>query len=655
MDEMKKLVEEINKHCYNYYVLDNPTISDKEFDALYDKLVKMEKETGIVLPNSPTQRVGGETLDGFKKYPHKFRLYSLNKCQSKEELADFYYDVKKQYKDATFTTEYKFDGLSLVCTYKNGYFVSAGTRGNGFVGEDVTEQAKTIKTVPLQIKFKGELIVQGEAMITLSNLKKFNQTTTEQLKNARNAAAGALRNLDPKKTAERNLDYFAYTIHFAEGENFETQAEMMEFLKENGFNTGPYFKINNSLEEIFEQVDYIDSIRHDEDIMMDGVVVRLNSVPHREEFGFTAKFPKWAMAYKFDAEEITSILKNIVWQVGRTGKLTPIAEIEPVELAGASISRATLNNYGDILKKQVEIGSRVLVRRSNEVIPEILGLSERLPNSKKIEKPTVCPSCGTKLVEIGANLFCPNKENCPEQIVDRLTNFVSREGMNIEGLSITTIEKLYQVFGIKKFYEIYEMTGQEFMLLGGFDTKGRKANQLVLAMEKSKNVPFENFIFALGIGEVGTKTAKDLVKKFSTIEELMNASLEDILSVYNIGDVVANNVFNYFHNPDNINEIQKLFDYGVKISYKTQTTEFKETIFNGKTVVLTGTMKNYDRKTATEILEALGAQVTNSVSKKTDYVIAGESSGSKLDKANELGVAVLSEEDFVKEINLKKN
>lgn len=650
MTEMEKLVDELNKHCYNYYVLDAPTISDKEFDKLYDKLVKLEKETGIVLPNSPTQRVGGEVLDGFKKYPHKFRLYSLNKCQSKDELQEWFNNVKKQFPEATFTSEYKFDGLSLVCTYKNGFFVSAGTRGNGLVGEDVTEQAKTIQSLPLKIKFTGELIVQGEAMITLSNLKKFNETTTEQLKNARNAAAGALRNKDPKETAKRKLDWFVYTIHYAEGKNFSTQSEMMDFLKDNGFNVGNYFKINSNIDEIFNEIDYLDEARHHQNILLDGAVIRLNQVSKREDFGFTAKFPRWAMAYKFDAEEVSSILKNVIWQVGRTGKLTPIAEIEPVELAGANISRATLNNFGDIQKKDVTINSRVFIRRSNEVIPEILGLAEKSENAIEIKKPTKCPSCGTELIEIGANLFCPNTNNCPEQIIDRLTNFISREGMNIEGLSISTITKLYNTFGINTFHEIYEMTGQEFMMLEGFDSKGRKANQVIQAMEKSKNVPFDHFIFALGIGEVGVKTAKDIAKRFNSFEELKNAEVSDILQIYNIGDVVAQNIYDFLHNNNNLEDIQKLFDYGIKIIYNEKTTEFKNTIFKGKTIVLTGTMQKFDRKQASDILESLGANVTNSVSKKTDFVIAGENAGSKLDKANELKVKVLTEEQFLTEI-----
>lgn len=648
LERMKWLVEEVSKHGYNYYVLDSPTISDKEYDLLYDELVLLEKQTGIILPNSPTQRVGGEILSGFKKYSHKVRLYSLDKCQNKNDLKSWVSDIKKVYPDADFTCEYKFDGLSLVCTYKNGYFVSAGTRGNGFVGENVTQQAKTIKTIPLKIDFKGELIVQGEAMITLSNLAKFNAKTTEPLKNARNAVAGAIRNLNPKETAKRNLDLFAYTIHFAEDKNFETQNEMMQFLKDNGFNIGNYFKICKTAEEIFAEIDKIDKIRSSSDILMDGVVIRLNNIPHRDEFGFTAKFPKWAIAYKFEAEEVSSILKNVVWNVGRTGKVTPTAEIEPVELAGATIRRATLNNIGDIRKKQVEIGSRVFIRRSNEVIPEILGLAEKLPNSKEIIAPTKCPSCNFDLVENGANLFCYNVDGCKEQIIERLVNFASKEAMNIEGLSISTITALYEKFNIKHFSEIYELTGQELLMLEGFKTK--KANNVILAIENSKSVPFHKFLNALGIGGVGVKTSKDLVKKFVNLDELKNADIVSLMSVYNIGDTVAKNIFDYFRNEYNLTQINKLFENGVKIEYKNNV-RILDTIFDNKLVVLTGSLDKFSRLEATQLLENFNAQITSTVSKNTDFVVAGEKAGSKLHKAESLGVKVIKENEFYEIIN----
>lgn len=656
MTEMEKLVAEINKHCYNYYVLDNPTISDKEFDALYDRLVKMEQETGIVLPNSPTQRVGGETLDGFEKYPHRFRLYSLDKCQTKEELAKWVRDVKTAYPAATFTTEHKFDGLSLVAHYQNGIFVDAGTRGNGQVGENVTAQAKTIKSLPLEIPFKGELIVQGEAMITLDNLEKYNQISTEKLKNARNAAAGALRNLNPKKTAERNLDFFAYTIHYAENMQFETQSQMMDFLRTNGFNIGDYFKVCSTTEEIFEQIDFLDNDRHHSNILLDGVVIRLNQIAARDEFGFTAKFPRWAMAFKFDAEETTGIIKNITWQVGRTGKLTPVATLYtidkdgkqvPLSLAGAQIERATLNNFGDIQKKAVKIGSRVFVRRSNEVIPEILGLAEDLPGSQEIQKPKVCPSCGAELVEIGANLFCQNKAECKEQIVDRLTNFASKNGFDIEGLSDARLENIYDLWGINQFYQLFELTGQEFMQLKNFDDKkGKAAKNLVNALEKSKTVPFEKFLFALGIGEVGVKTAKDLAKKFETLENLQSASVEEILTTPGVGEVMAENIFGFLHDENNIFGINKLFEYGIKILPPEKVVAFRHTIFADKTVVLTGTLASFTRTEATKILEGLGANIANSVTKNTDFLIAGADAGSKLEKAQTLGTTILTEEEF---------
>ncbi|MDD2445592.1 MAG: NAD-dependent DNA ligase LigA [Clostridia bacterium] len=643
MYRMKWLVEQVSKHAYNYYVLDSPTISDKEFDLLYDELVELEKETGVILPDSPTQRVGGQILSGFKKYPHKFRLYSLDKCQTKTQLNNWINDIKKSYPEADFTCEYKFDGLSLVCTYKNGFFVSAGTRGNGFIGEDVTQQAKTIKTVPLKIDFKEELIVQGEAMITLSNLAKFNQKTNEPLKNARNAVAGAIRNLDPKSTAKRNLDWFAYTIHFAENKNFKTQAETMQFLKENNFNIGDYFKVCKTADEIFNEIDKIDEIRKKSDILMDGVVIRLNNIPHRDEFGFTAKFPKWAMAFKFEAEEVSSLLKNVIWNVGRTGKITPIAEIEPVELAGATIKRATLNNIGDIRKKRVEIGSRVFIRRSNEVIPEVLGLAEKLPNSQEIIAPTRCPCCNFELVESGANLYCYNIDGCKDQIIERLTNFASKEAMNIEGLSISTITALYEKFNIRHFSEIFDLTSEQLLMLEGF--KKKKTDKIIKAIQKAKNVPFHRFITSLNIGGVGVKTSKDLSKKFSTLEALKNAELNELLTIYNIGEIVAGNVYNYFRNEYNINQIEKLFKQGIVIEYKSKSLSLN-TVFNNKMVVLTGSLQKYSRIEATSILEKFNAQVTSSVSKNTDFVVYGENSGSKLDKAKSLGIKLISEQEF---------
>ena len=645
MERMKELVNELDKHIYNYYVLDKPTISDYEYDKMYDELVKLEKESGIVLPNSPTQRVGGQILDGFVKYNHEIQLFSLDKCQSADELKKWIDDIKKVYPSANFSVEYKYDGLTIVCKYKDGYFVEAGTRGNGLVGENVTMQVKTIKSVPLKIPFKNELIVQGEGMITLSNLADYNKTSKEPLKNARNAVAGAIRNLDPKETAKRKLDWFTYQILKCDGKKFETQQEMNDFLIENGFKTGDFFKICKNFEEVWKEIQRIDSEKRNYNILMDGIVIKLNQVEHRQEFGYTAKFPKWAIAYKFKPEEISTILEDVVWQVGRTGKITPIGIIEPVELAGASIRRATLNNFGDIKRKQVKIGSRVFVRRSNEVIPEILGIAEDLPNSTEIIAPQKCPSCGTDVIENGANLFCPNKDNCPEQIIDRITNFASKEGVDIDGFSIMTAEELFYKLGVKSFHQLYELKKEDFLKLETF--KDKKSQNLLSSIESSKITTLPKFIYALGIDGVGVKTAKDIAKKFTSLNNLKNAELEDILNIYNIGDVIAENIYEYFHNDKNLEEISNLLKY---ISIEDYNLNIKQNEFTNKKVVITGTFEKYNRQQLTELLESFGAQVIDSVSKKTDYVIVGQNAGSKLAKARNLGINVVMEQDFYKMI-----
>lgn len=648
MERMKWLVAELNKHCYNYYVLDNPTISDADFDKLYDELLDLEKQTGIVLEDSPTKRVGGETLSGFEKKTHEFRMYSLDKCRTYEQISDFVNDIKEQEPNSTFTLGYKFDGLTVVCEYNNGYFVSATTRGNGLVGEVVTEQVKTIKSVPLKIPFSGRLIVSGEGMITNSNLEKYNRITNEPLKNARNAVSGSIRNLDPKETAKRNLDFFCYNILFAEKVKFKTQEEMNEFIKQNGFLCEPYQKTLSSADEIIKEIQQIDKIKDKLDILIDGMVIKLNQIDKRDEFGYTSKFPKWAMAFKFEAQEVTSILKDVVWQVGRTGKLTPIAEIEPVELAGATVKRATLNNYGDIIRKKVLIGSRVFVRRSNEVIPEILGLAEKLEGSKEIAKPTVCPCCGTHLVEVGALLFCSNRSGCRDQVIDRLTHFVSRDAMNIDGLRNQTIQAFYDNFGIREPSELYSLTMEQLLTLDKF--KDKKAQNVLNSIEKSKRVNLNNFIYALGISGVGTKTAKDLAKFFGSIDALSNATEEEILSLRDIGGVIAKNIVEFFKDESNKKMISDLISKGIQLQ---ETKKVIGGVLDGKTFVLTGTLTLYTRAEATAIIEQNGGQVASSVSKNTSYVLAGESAGSKLDKAKKLGVLIINEDQF--NSMLKKN
>lgn len=643
MERMKFLIEEINKHNYNYYVLDNPTISDKEYDKLYYELVDLEKELGVVHPSSPTQRVGGEILDKFQKHRHEVRLYSMNKVRDFDDLGKFMSDMAKYQKNPTFSLEYKFDGLTVVVEYDKGEFVRATTRGNGEIGEDVSLQVKTIKSVPLTIPFKNHLIVQGEGMMTQKAFKKYNKTALEPLKNPRNGVAGAIRNLDTKETAKRNLDWFCYSILLSEGKNFSSQEEMHNFLIENDFLVGDYFKIISTLKEAEDEIERIDKIKDKLDVMIDGMVIKLNETKHREEIGYTNKFPKWAMAFKFEALETSTLLKDVIWQVGRTGKVSPTAILEPVELAGATIKRATLNNIEDIRKKNVYINSRVFIRRSNEVIPEVLGLAEKLKNSERIEEPKVCPCCHSPLVKKGPLLYCKNRDGCKEQIISRLTHFVEREAFNIEGLSEKTLWQCHQKLGVSEFSDLYKLKEEDLLKLDNF--KDKKTKNIINSINNSKNVDFYRFIYALGISEVGIKTAKDLAKKFVNYENLKKATREELLEVEDIGEIIADNILEYFQDEENLKEVNRLFEAGVVINESNIVIGEK---LKGLTFVLTGTLPNYTRPEMSEIIEKNGGKVASSVSKNTSFVLAGEEAGSKLDKAKVLGVKIINENEMLK-------
>ncbi len=642
LEEMKSLIKEIEKHNYNYYVLDKPTISDKEYDKMYYKLVDLEKETGIILPYSPTQRVGDQVLKGFTKKKHEVNLYSLNKVRDFEDLRQWVEDMKHLANNTDFALEYKFDGLQMVLEYKNGVFVSATTRGNGSIGEDVTQQVKTIKSVPLKIDFEERLIVQGECMMTNKNFALYNKNAVEKLKNPRNAAAGAVRNLDPKETAKRNLDYFCYSILLCEGKNFQTQQQMHEFLKQNGFKTGDFFKICSSADQIIEFIKEIDKVKSKLDVLIDGMVVKINNVEPREKIGYTAKFPKWAVAFKFEANEVSTMLNDVVWQVGRTGRVTPIAILEPVELAGATISRATLNNIDDIKRKSLFTNARVFVRRSNEVIPEVMGIAEKYDESKEIVAPKSCPVCNATLLEKGPLLFCPNHFNCPAQVIDRLVHFASREAMNIEGLSDKTIEAFYNHFEVHELGDLYKLSKQQLLSLDKF--KDKKAQNILNSLEKSKNVDLPKFIFALGIEEVGVKTAKDLVKHFKTFENIKNATIEQLLQVEDIGEIIANNIYQFFKDENNLKEIDDLFKQGIKINQVSQQNN--DLRFRDKTFVLTGALSK-PRKEIEEIIENYGGKCSSSVSKNTDYVLVGIDAGSKKEKAKQLGITIINESEFL--------
>lgn len=641
MDDMRKLVDLLNKYAHEYYVLDNPTVSDKEYDRLYDQLLKLEKETGIILFDSPTKRVGGEPITAFKKHEHINRLYSLDKATDFEQILAFDKRINKDGATSEYTVEYKFDGLTICLTYDEGKFVCASTRGNGIVGEDVTAQVLTIKSFPLSINYKGKIEVQGEAIMRLSVLDDYNKTATEPLKNARNAVAGAIRNLDPKGTEKRRVEIMFYNVNYIEGSLLNSQTECVEFLRENGFKVHPYLAVCNGIDDVMSAIKDIEINRKTLDILTDGAVVKLNDFKKREALGNTDKFPRWAIAYKFEAEEVTTILEDVKWQVGRTGKLTPLGILEPTELAGATVRKATLNNYGDVLRKGVMIGARVLVRRSNEVIPEILGTTEVYPTSRQVEKPTDCPYCKTQLKEVGANLFCPN-ENCRPRIVAKLTHFASKSGMNIDGFSEMTAGLLFDKFCVQKFYQLYTLDRQKVGELDGF--KQAKTDNLFNAIENSKKVAFENFIFALGIDNVGKKTAKDLAKNLLTLEGLKNASKERLLQIEEVGEIMADGIYEFMHNQDNLDEIQKLIECGVQVQYAQ--TKVSDGVFSGEKVVLTGTLQSFKRDQASKIIESLGGEVVGSVSKNTTMVLAGESAGSKLDKARKLNVKIIDEETF---------
>ena len=640
--KMQELIGEIDKHNYNYYVLDNPTISDGEYDKLYYSLVDLEKESGIVLPSSPTLRVGGDVLDGFEKRQHEVNLYSLNKVRDYDDLKSWVDDMNKLTGGTEFAVEYKFDGLSLVLEYDGGLFKNATTRGNGSIGEDVTAQAKTIRTIPLSIPFKGRLIVQGEGMMTNKSFEEYNKKAEEKLKNPRNGVAGAIRNLDPKETAKRKLDFFCYQVLLSEGKEFSSQEEIHQFIKGQGFLAGDFFHICTNVEEIIACIEEVDKIKNDIDTMIDGMVIKINNVSSREDIGWTAKFPRWAMAFKFAAQEVSTILESVSWQVGRTGRVTPIANLEPVELAGATVSRATLNNIDDIRRKGIFENSRVFVRRSNEVIPEIMGLAEKFEDSKEIEIPLACPSCGQRLIQRGPLLYCENHFGCKEQVVDRISHFASRNAMNIEGFSEKTAGSLYDNLGVRHLSDLYKLTKEDLLSLDKF--KDKKADNTISSLEKSKHTELYKFLYSLGIPEVGIKTAKDVAKRFKTLDNIISASVEDFIQVEDIGEVIAKNIKSFFESEYNLEEIQKLFESGVEIEQSSAIVITNDNIV-GKTFVLTGTLSK-PRKEIEDLIESYGGKTSGSVSKKTDYVLAGVEAGSKLDKAKALGVKIISEEEF---------
>ena len=658
LQRMEELVTELNQYNYHYYTLDNPIISDKEYDALYDELTSLETEHGVVLPHSPTLRVGGELLTGFEPHRHLSRLWSLDKAQNIESLEAWNQRVRKAVADyntkhpdeeplpdPSYVVELKFDGLTLNLTYEDGQLVQAATRGNGSIGEGILAQVKTIRSIPMTIPFNnGTIEVQGEGIMHLSVLEAYNKTAAEPLKNARNAAAGALRNLNPRTTAERKLSAFIYNVGYKDGVSFDTHQEMVQFLRDNHFKVNPYLVYFTDIHEVQAELEQLALGRAELDFLIDGAVVKVTDMRTRDALGYTDKFPRWAIAYKFEAEETTTVLESVNWEVGRTGKITPVARVQAVELAGVTVQNCTLNNIGDIERKNLKhaLGTRVFIRRSNDVIPEILGKADE-EIGKEIPFPANCPSCGTELEQRGAHLFCNNKLACRPQTVGRITHFASRDAMDIEAFSIMTAEQLYAEREVRDPADLYELGYEELIGLERFGEK--KANKLLAAIEQSKTRELAAFLYALGIPNTGKATTRMLADHYRELDAIMQASVEELVELPDIGIIVAESIVTFFTDPVIQESIARMRRLGVKAEAEQRVEIREDSVFSGKTVVLTGTLSKMTRDEAAKKLEALGAKVSGSVSKKTDYVIAGESAGSKLTKARDLGLAVIEDED----------
>lgn len=650
---IRELVDLLNDYAKAYYVLDAPKISDAEYDALFDELLSLEKGTGIVLPDSPTRRVGGEPLAKFEQHKHIARLWSLDKVRTKAALLDWSERAEKLRKDYNsrneqplppirYSLEYKFDGLTVNLTYDGGELIGAATRGNGIVGEAILPQIMTVKSIPLTIPFMGKMEAQGEGIMRLSALEKFNASSDEPLKNARNAAAGALRNLDPRETAKRNLDCFCYSIGYIEGKTLASHEETIDFLRENNLPVCSFMEMYDDMESVYVGIERAEKTREKLDFLIDGMVVKISDMRTRRVLGETDRFPRWAIAYKFAAEETTTVVREVTWEVGRTGKLTPRATLDPVELAGATISHATLNNYDDIMRKRIGIGSRVFIRRSNDVIPEILGAVEGDVPERPIEKPMHCPACGAHVEHRGVHLFCTNTLSCPPQIAAALDHYASREGMDIEGFSEKTAALLVEKMNLRTIPDLYELRASDFLALGGF--KEKKSENLINAIETSKDCTLGAFLYAIGIPNVGAKTARDLARIFGTLEKVRSASYEELTAIQDVGDIVAQSILDFLNDTSISAQIDRLLAHGVRPRPEEKTNEHSS--IAGKTVVVTGGMERMTRQEIEALIDKLGGKATSSVSKKTDFVVAGPGAGSKLTKAKELNITVLNENEF---------
>lgn len=654
-ERMDSLVEVLNQYGYSYYVLDNPTVPDSEYDQKLRELEDLEKEyPDLAREDSPTQRIGGEPLDAFRKVTHETPMMSLGNAFNEQDLRDFARRAQEGVSgEVTFVCELKIDGLAISLKYQEGKFVLGSTRGDGRIGEDITSNLRTIRSIPLSIKEAGTLEVRGEAFMPHKSFLEMNkereEKSEEPFANPRNAAAGSLRQLNPKIAAKRNLDIFLYGVGEWENSNITSHSESLEALHRLGFKTNKEWKRCKSIEEVLEFVTYWTEHRKDLNYEIDGIVVKVDSLDHQDELGFTAKSPRWAIAYKFPAEEVVTTLKDIVLSIGRTGVVTPTAILEPVRIAGSTVQRASLHNEDLIREQDIRIGDQVVIKKAGDIIPKVVRsiIEQRTGEEKEFHMPEECPDCGNELVRLEGEvaLRCINP-NCPAQLMEGLIHFVSRNAMNIDGLGEKVIIQLFREDLVHTIADLYRLEKEDLLNL---ERMGEKSvTNLLNAIEASKANSLERLLFGLGIRFIGSKAAQTLAMEFETMERLQHANLEEIVAIEEIGEKMADSIVRYFEEEKVTQLLKELKELGVNMTYTGQKkSEIKtDSLFSGKTVVLTGKMEQYTRKEAKELIESLGGAVTGSVSKKTDVLIAGADAGSKLEKAEKLGIEVWSETEL---------
>lgn len=652
IEELTKILNEAN---YNYYILDNPTISDQEFDKYLRELIELEMEyPNLKKEDSPTTRVGGSVIEGFDKVTHNIPMLSIGDVFNEEEIIDFDNKIKKEGFHPKYVCELKIDGLSVSLHYEQGKLVRAATRGNGVVGDDITNNVKTIKTIPLTLKQEIDIEVRGEIYMSKETLKKLNQEREQKgmpiLQNCRNAASGSIKLLDSREVAKRNLECFIYHLPNPLDYGLKTHEEALDFMKELGFRTNPNNRVVENIDGIMQFIHEKGELRSNLPYDIDGIVVKVNDIWMQNQLGFTSKYPKWCIAYKFPAEVVYTKLIDILFTVGRTGQITPNAVLEPVIVQGSTVKRATLHNEDNIVAKDIRIGDIVSIYKAGDVIPAVgEPLKERRTGQEKnFHMIDTCPICGSKIErkEREADYFCPN-EKCPARNVSGLIHFASKEAMNIEGLGDSIMEDLYNYGYIKDLRDIYTLNQhqKELEQLEGYGKKS--VEKLFASIEESKKNSLEKLLFGLGIKQVGGKTAKILARKYQSLDNLKNATDEDLTSIPDIGPIIAENIVNYFHNEKNLQIIEGLKQYGINMNYLDTTKEEIDDNFKDKTFVLTGTLTQVTREQASQIIENKGGKTTNSVTKKTSVVIVGENPGSKYQKALTLGIEIWPEDKFM--------